>query len=93
MSKKVALAALSAVVTMGLSANIVAKDNDGMTMQPHVIKGMEKCYGIAKAGKNDCGSSKLSCAAQSKIDGDKDGWLAVPKGTCDRIVGGSTKPS
>lgn len=91
MSKKVALAALGAVITVGLSANVAAKDNDAMNMQPQ--KGMEKCYGIAKAGQNDCGSSKQACAAQTKVDGDKEGWLAVPKGTCDKIVGGSTKPS
>lgn len=55
---------------------------------------MEKCYGIAKAGKNDCASKTAShaCAGQSTKDGDKMSFLVVPKGTCDKIVGGSTKP-
>ena len=49
----------------------------------------EKCYGIVKAGKNDCGGPSNSCAATSKTDGDKGAWLYVPKGTCEKIVGGS----
>lgn len=50
---------------------------------------MEKCAGIVKAGKNDCGTSKLSCAGTSKVDGDKEAWISVPKGTCAKIVGGT----
>jgi uncharacterized membrane protein len=50
----------------------------------------EKCYGIAKAGKNDCAANGHACAGQSK-SADKKEWIKVPVGTCDRIVGGSTK--
>jgi uncharacterized membrane protein len=55
---------------------------------------MEKCFGIAKAGKNDCASKTAAhaCAGQSSKDGDKSSFLVVPKGTCDKIVGGSTNP-
>jgi uncharacterized membrane protein len=53
---------------------------------------MEKCYGIAKAGKNDCQTSSSSCAGSSKTDAQKDAWIYVPKGTCDKIVGAGTKP-
>jgi uncharacterized membrane protein len=49
----------------------------------------EKCYGISKAGKNDCQTATSSCAGTSKKDGDKSAWISVPKGTCDKIVGGS----
>ena len=52
---------------------------------------MEKCFGVAKAGKNDCQTSKSACAGTSTKDGQKDAWLYVPKGTCDKLVGGSTK--
>jgi len=48
----------------------------------------EKCAGIAKAGKNDCGTSKSSCAATIKMDRDTEAWVLVPKGTCDKIAGG-----
>ena len=48
----------------------------------------EKCYGIAKAGKNDCATNAHACAGQSTRAGGKE-WVKVPKGTCERIVGGS----
>lgn len=51
----------------------------------------EKCYGVAKAGKNDCAANGHSCAGQSKTSGDAKEWIKVPAGTCDRIVGGSAK--
>jgi uncharacterized membrane protein len=49
---------------------------------------MEKCAGIVKAGKNDCGSGTNACAGTSKTDGDKSAWIFIPKGTCAKIVGG-----
>lgn len=52
----------------------------------------EKCYGVVKAGKNDCGTSKHSCAGVSKVDNAPDEWVFMPKGLCDKIVGGSTTP-
>jgi uncharacterized membrane protein len=51
----------------------------------------EKCYGIAKAGKNDCQTSNSACAGTSKKDNQGDAWIYVPAGTCDRIVGASLK--
>ena len=51
--------------------------------------GMEKCYGIAKTGQNDCGANGHSCAGQAATDGDTNEWVAMPKGTCDKVVGGS----
>ncbi len=52
----------------------------------------EKCFGIAKAGKNDCQTASSSCAGTSKKDGQTDAWMYVPAGTCARIVGGSSEP-
>ncbi len=51
----------------------------------------EKCYGVAKAGKNDCASKDgtSSCAGQSKKDADTNNWVYVPKGLCDKLAGGS----
>ncbi|NDA63041.1 MAG: DUF2282 domain-containing protein [Chitinophagia bacterium] len=48
----------------------------------------EKCYGIAKAEKNDCASKdgSNSCAGSMKKDG---GWIYLPKGICDKIVNGT----
>lgn len=47
----------------------------------------EKCAGVVKAGKNDCGTSKSACAGSIKVDNEPEAWIAVPKGTCERIVG------
>jgi uncharacterized membrane protein len=53
----------------------------------------EKCYGIAKAGKNDCASTgNNSCGGTSKINSDPKAWIYVPEGYCERIVGGSKAP-
>lgn len=53
--------------------------------------GMEKCYGVAKAGANDCGTDRHSCAGQAVKDGDPSEWVAVPQGLCDRLVGGKAE--
>ncbi|MBL8541179.1 MAG: DUF2282 domain-containing protein [Betaproteobacteria bacterium] len=53
----------------------------------------EKCAGIVKAGKNDCGTSVSACAGTSKADNDKEAWVFVPKGTCEKIAGGRIQTS
>ncbi|MCU7843080.1 MAG: DUF2282 domain-containing protein [Candidatus Thiodiazotropha sp. (ex Monitilora ramsayi)] len=50
----------------------------------------EKCYGVAKAGKNDCAAGPgTSCAGTSTTDAQGNAWMLVLKGTCEKIVGGS----
>jgi len=71
---------LAAGLTAGGTSSFAAKND------------MEKCAGIAKAGKNDCGTSKHSCAGQAKADGGEE-WVYVPKGTCEKIVGGTVVAS
>ncbi len=53
----------------------------------------EKCFGVAKAGKNDCQTATSSCAGTSKKDAQIDAWLSVPKGVCGKIAGGSLMSS
>lgn len=81
-------AALAGVIALGVmgAQPALAADKDMKKAE------VEKCYGVAKAGKNDCQTSSSSCAGTSKTDAQKDAWVAVPKGTCDKIVGGSLKP-
>ncbi|APV52246.1 hypothetical protein BWI17_02430 [Betaproteobacteria bacterium GR16-43] len=76
-------AAIAGLLALGLSAAVSA----GPVEQP---KGSEKCYGIAKAGKNDCGTAKHACAAEAKTDNDPTEWKYVAKGTCEQ-AGGKTK--
>jgi uncharacterized membrane protein len=47
----------------------------------------EKCYGVAKAGQNDCAANGHSCAGQSKVDNDPTEWKYVPKGECEKMGG------
>ncbi len=55
-------------------------------------KDKEKCYGVVKAGHNDCASADKShsCAGYAKVDGSANEWVALPAGTCDKLAGGST---
>ena len=52
----------------------------------------EKCYGIVKAGKNDCQTANSSCAGTSKRDNQGDAWIYMPAGSCEKLVGGATQP-
>ena len=54
--------------------------------------GSEKCYGIAKAGKNDCAAGAHSCAGQGTKNRDKSSYVYLPMGACEKIAGGSTSP-
>ena len=50
---------------------------------------MEKCWGIAKAGQNDCATknNSHSCAGQGKKDNDLNEWKKVPTGSCEKMGG------
>jgi len=61
-------------------------------VQPAHAAEMEKCFGVAKAGLNDCQTANSSCAGTSKVDRQSDAFIAVPKGTCAKISGGSLEP-
>lgn len=49
----------------------------------------EKCYGIVRAGLNDCQTATSSCAGSSTRDNQRDAFIFLPKGTCEKIAGGS----
>ncbi len=73
-------AALASLVALGISAAHAAP-----VKQP---SGTEKCYGIAKAGQNDCGTAKHACAALgAKQDNDPNEWRYVAKGQCESMGG------
>ncbi|MFM9835836.1 MAG: DUF2282 domain-containing protein [Methylophilaceae bacterium] len=78
-SKRVINAAFVGLITIGVSATAtLAHAADGET---------EKCAGIIKAGKNDCGTTKVGCHGSITVDSDKEAWIEVPKGTCEKLVG------
>ncbi len=79
-----------------LSAALAGIFTAGFTMAAHADDMMapkEKCYGIAKAGKNECksASGSHSCAGQATKDNDKNDWVQVAKGECEKD-GGSLEP-
>ncbi len=44
---------------------------------------MEKCFGVALAGQNDCAAGAgTTCAGTSKADYQGNEWKLVPAGTC-----------
>lgn len=55
------------------------------------VQDRERCYGIVRAGRNDCGTAKHACAAQAKRDFDAGEWLMLPTGTCLKITGGNNR--
>lgn len=68
----VAMAAVSAVALSGQAQAVPAAK--------------EKCYGVAKAGKNDCKAGPgTSCAGSSTRDWQGNAWKLVPAGTCLKI--------
>jgi uncharacterized membrane protein len=74
--------------TTALSALLLASLAAGATTAAHAqaSKPMEKCYGVSKAGKNDCkAGAGTTCAGTSKINYQKDAWKLVPAGTCAKI--------
>ncbi len=53
----------------------------------------EKCFGVSKAGQNDCATDLHSCAGQSKADKGADEWKYVAKGTCEKMGGATVAPA
>ena len=75
-------AAIAGILALGVAATAFAGPVTPKANQ-------EKCYGIAKAGQNDCGTARHSCAGKAAKDNAPDEWKYVPKGTCEK-VGGKT---
>jgi uncharacterized membrane protein len=80
--RNVVASALASALALGLTTTVSAQ-----TMEKGKEK--EKCYGISKAGQNDCGNlaGTHSCAGQSKVDNDPGEWKYVAKGTCKDMKG------
>ena len=74
-----AIGSLLMLGAAGLPTDAMAGSND-----------TEKCYGIAKAGQNDCAANGHSCAGQAKVDNDPAEWKKVEAGTCEELGGSKT---
>ena len=80
-------AALAGLVVAGLNGSAFAQN---------APKGQEQCYGIAKAGQNDCasgtGTTMHQCAGMSKKDNDPNEFKFVKTGTCAKLGGKMAPP-
>jgi uncharacterized membrane protein len=81
---------IASAVAAALAIPIAAGAQAGPAPKPKFEA--EKCYGIVKAGKNDCQTANSSCAGTSKRDNQGDAWIYIPAGSCEKLVGGSTQP-
>ena len=77
-------AAVASLLALGIATQSPAQ-------APPAAPAMEKCYGVAKAGQNDCATAKHSCAALAKADRDPEDWKMVATGTCEKL-GGKREP-
>jgi uncharacterized membrane protein len=86
--KTIALSTMFGAAAMVAGSSLaVAADEGKMGVDK---PGMEHCYGVAKAGKNDCATAAHSCAGQTTKDNDKTSWISIPVGVCAKLAGGST---
>ncbi len=84
MNTRANTAALAAVLLTSLLAG--ATQAQQASGQKATAKPMEKCYGVALAGKNDCkAGAGTSCAGTSKVNYQANSWKLVPAGTCTKI--------
>ena len=72
--------AVAAILSAGIAAGV------GKVLAEEEAP-MEKCYGIAKKGMNECAAGGHSCGGQSTIDNDPAEWKYVPVGTCKKLGG------
>jgi len=75
--------AIAAAIALPAIANAAAS---GPVPQPPKS---EKCYGIVKAGQNDCQTATNSCAGTAKANNQKDSWVYLPIGVCAKLSGTS----
>jgi uncharacterized membrane protein len=75
------------------ATSAAAGDDKAAPKRRRLKKDMEKCFGIAKAGENDCANvyGTHSCAGNATKDYDPTEWMAVPKGQCEKL-GGTSQP-
>lgn len=77
------------IISAALAGAIVASGTANADASQKKELNREKCYGIAKAGKNDCKSASGShgCAGYAKKDNDPDEFVVVKKGECEKQGG------
>lgn len=84
-SNQTLVTAIAGILSLGVLGAATAHAAEPLVF----CKEQEKCYGVSKAGKNDCSTSSSVCAGTAKRDYQKDAWVYVPKGMCEKLASGS----
>ena len=71
-------------------ASVLAISAASLSSTAMADEAKEKCFGVAKAGQNDCAAGAHSCAGQTKADMAPADWKYVAKGSCEKMGGGLT---
>lgn len=79
----------SSMTTPSTSSSMTTPTSTASTGMSTSTMSMEKCYGIAKTGMNDCDANDSSCSAASTMDGDVNYYVNLPAGVCAKLVNGS----
>ena len=82
----------NAIVATAVVSFLTLVSTHSVTVYADHTDQQEKCYGIVKKGMNDCQTKTASCAGSATKDNQKDAFLFLPKGACEKITGGSLKP-
>ncbi|HUJ01108.1 MAG TPA: DUF2282 domain-containing protein [Usitatibacter sp.] len=83
----------SRVLIASAIASLAASALAGPARAADKAPDQEKCYGVAKAGQNDCGTARHSCAGMATRDRDPHDWKMVPEGTCRKMGGTLVEPA
>ena len=82
-----------AMVAQAMPAQAQQADPKKQTMDRMTRSNLEKCYGVAARGKNDCAEGAHSCAGQATQARDTKSFVLLPAGDCGKIQGGKTTAS
>ena len=90
-AKRATLAAIAGAMTVALGAFAASPASAASPEMEKMMKEaaeqiaggkMEKCYGVALKGQNDCAGGASSCAGTSTVDYQGDAFKMVPASTC-----------
>ncbi|MDF4207690.1 DUF2282 domain-containing protein [Pseudomonas protegens] len=88
MSNTRTLSTTALVLALGSALSVAA-----LPTTAHAADDMEKCFGVAMKGKNDCAAGAgTTCAGTSKVNDQANAWKLVPKGSCEKTAS-STSPT
>ena len=82
-----------ALIAAALATVCAAASTVASAAQDKPAAEKEKCYGIAKAGQNDCATGTHGCSNQAASDNMATEWKYVAKGSCEKAGGKTTAPA